>query len=382
MQKVQKLSGAFASVERASLEKLEAAARVVASHRLLSSVLNVAGVSAMVLNRQRQVLFANEELLRLIGAESLRTVVGCLPGEALGCVNAKGAGCGSSPQCDGCGAAGTILACQDSGEATAGDCLLTVARAQGQEPLEFSVKAAPLTLDGESLTVVSLRDVSAERRREALERVFFHDILNTITGLYGHVQLLQDDPTGADSEEILDRIARICDRLRREVQDQRSLGEAESGTLQPELLPVQPGALLEIVRQFFAGHVAVSGKTLEVSCARVEEIVTDSALLVRVLINMVKNAFEATVSGDSIRLSCSVTPDKSVFSVWNPGFIPEEVAGQIFRRSFSTKGRRGRGLGTYSMKLFGERYLGGQVSFISSLTEGTAFSIALPRQGG
>ena len=34
---------------------------------------------------------------------------------------------------------------------------------------------------------------------------------------------------------------------------------------------------------------------------------------------------------------------------------------RIFQRSFSTKAERGRGLGTYSMKLLGEGYLHGRV---------------------
>ena len=38
--------------------------------------------------------------------------------------------------------------------------------------------------------------------------------------------------------------------------------------------------------------------------------------------------------------------------------MPDEVKAQIFERSFSTKGR-GRGIGTYSIKLLTERYLEG-----------------------
>ena len=63
------------------------------------------------------------------------------------------------------------------------------------------------------------------------------------------------------------------------MQDQRSLVEAESGTLQPELRPVEPQSILEIVQQFFAGHVAMSGTRLQTSCAECAEIVTDGALL-------------------------------------------------------------------------------------------------------
>lgn len=68
----------------------------------------------------------------------------------------------------------------------------------------------------------------------------------------------------------------------------------------------------------------------------------------------------------------------TVFRVHNEGEIPAEVATQIFQRSFSTKAQAGRGIGTYSMKLFGERYLGGQVDFRSSAEDGTVFYIRLP----
>ena len=54
---------------------------------------------------------------------------------------------------------------------------------------------------------------------------------------------------------------------------------------------------------------------------------------------------------------------------------------RIFQRYYSTKGEPGRGLGTYSMKLFGEQYLGGEVRFDTSESEGTVFSLRLPRGG-
>ena len=62
----------------------------------------------------------------------------------------------------------------------------------------------------------------------------------------------------------------------------------------------------------------------------------------------------------------------------NPGVIPEDVSLQIFQRSFSTKSKKGRGLGTYMMKFIGEGHLGGNVDFTTSETEGTRFSIFIP----
>ena len=76
-------------------------------------------------------------------------------------------------------------------------------------------------------------------------------------------------------------------------------------------------------------------------------------------------------------VGCRVGTAGVCFSVHNPSVMPRTVQLQIFERSFSTKGT-GRGLGTYSMKLLSERYLGGRVWFSSSKGEGTTFYAEYP----
>jgi signal transduction histidine kinase len=68
------------------------------------------------------------------------------------------------------------------------------------------------------------------------------------------------------------------------------------------------------------------------------------------------------------------------FSVNNPAVLPAGIKSRIFQRSFSTKGT-GRGIGTYSMKMLGERYLGGKIAFTSAEGEGTTFRFLLPDEG-
>jgi signal transduction histidine kinase len=58
--------------------------------------------------------------------------------------------------------------------------------------------------------------------------------------------------------------------------------------------------------------------------------------------------------------------------------MSEAVRLQIFNRSFSTKGP-GRGLGTYSVKLLTEQYLGGKVGFTTDPKQGTTFQVTIPR---
>ena len=78
-------------------------------------------------------------------------------------------------------------------------------------------------------------------------------------------------------------------------------------------------------------------------------------------------------------MNCSATDEAVTFSVTNPGVIPRDVQLQIFQRSFSTKGDRGRGVGTYSIKLLGEQYLRGTMGFKTDASNGTTFWLRLPK---
>jgi hypothetical protein len=372
----------FAPAERDPPEELAAAARIVAESALLSPVLDAAGVMALVLNQRRQILFANVEVVEHTGLSSLQALQGLRPGEALGCAHASEmpGGCGASGHCTTCGVVLAFLSSQASGAATTTECLLTVRRNAHLESLEFAVKATPIRVGRLPLTVVSLRDVSHEKRREALEQVFFHDVLNTITGLQGYTALLQE-PGYRDREQFIPRLAFLCDRLQHEVESQRTLLYAEAGTLELRPESTNPDAILQQAADMFLASAIVTQRQLEVIRGGADgELVTDGSLLLRVLTNMVKNALETVTPGQQVRVWAEGDDRTCTFSVWNEGVIPTAVALQIFRRSFSTKATRGRGLGTYSMKLLGERYLGGVVQFTSSAASGTVFSIRLPRQ--
>ena len=104
-----------------------------------------------------------------------------------------------------------------------------------------------------------------------------------------------------------------------------------------------------------------------------------SVLVSRVLGNMIINTLEASAEGATVRLATRVKPAYITWEIWNNGFIPADVQKRVFQRHFSTKATFGRGLGTFSMKLFGERYLKGKVSFDSSESDGTTFRFRLPR---
>ena len=104
---------------------------------------------------------------------------------------------------------------------------------------------------------------------------------------------------------------------------------------------------------------------------------SDPVLLERVLGNMIKNALEATPSNGTVTVGCGPIQGGVQFWVHNPTDMPRDVQLQVFQRAFSTKGK-GRGFGTYGIKLLAERYLQGGIGFESVEAEGTTFWISLP----
>jgi signal transduction histidine kinase len=255
---------------------------------------------------------------------------------------------------------------------------MTLNRNGQLEAHEFTVRATPLKLAEYSLTVFVIHDISATKRRDVLENIFIHDLNNIITGLRGWSEILIKRP--ADAPHIAQKIVDLSTHLTQEVENQRLLLQAERGELQVTLEPVSVKAVLEGIRTFFSGYPPDKTHRIKIQDYKLDTTVTTSQpLLLRVLANMVKNALEATSSSDMVQVRFELSDNSFQFIIHNPGEIQENVALQIFNRSFSTKGTAGRGLGTYSMKLFGEQYIGGVVDFKTGADEGTVFRITLPR---
>jgi signal transduction histidine kinase len=103
---------------------------------------------------------------------------------------------------------------------------------------------------------------------------------------------------------------------------------------------------------------------------------TDRIIFERVLINLLKNALEATGKNGHVKAGIGSDNKKIRFYVHNEGSIPHNIQMQIFQRSFTTKGI-GRGIGTYSIRLMTENYLKGKVRFISNEESGTVFTVEL-----
>ena len=144
-----------------------------------------------------------------------------------------------------------------------------------------------------------------------------------------------------------------------------------------DLRLVSPEQILDRLEESL-GPAAVARMLRLPSPAQTAPVRTDPSILCRVLSNMVQNALEALPQGGQAKLWYQVCAGHPTFFVQNPGCLAPEVVDRVFQRSFSTKAARGRGLGTYAMKVLGETVLGGKVGFTTNWEEGTRFFIELP----
>ncbi|MFA6467658.1 MAG: HAMP domain-containing sensor histidine kinase [Bacteroidota bacterium] len=329
-----------------------------------------------ILNKNRQIVFCNRPLISYLKADDVNGLIGKRPGEALQCQHADNTcgGCGTTEFCTMCGANIAIRHSQNGIEDIQ-EC--RIISEPDTKALEFQVHATPFTYNNDFFTIFSLTDTSDEKRRKVLESLFFHDVMNMVGGLLGYSELLQDATT-EEAKEYGAVIHKLVNDLSDQIIGQRELTYAEHHETKVRASLIHAKTFLTSILIAFEKHRISKNKTIEIDPA-VEDFlfVSDEHILRRVLGNLTKNALEATDFHSSIRLSCSISDTSVIFSVHNHQSMLHDVQMQVFQRSFSTKGQ-GRGLGTYSVKLFTEQYLKGTVTFLSNEEIGTTFTVALP----
>lgn len=372
----------FAPPQRDTLEIVGDASRLVSGGQIAQDILDAIPDLAMILNDKRQIVAANQQCLSALNLLSKEQLLGKRPGEAVNCIHVGQGpnGCGTSVACRECGAAKAILNCLKTHDSAQYECRITSRTSDVDSSLDFLAKASYVRIGEYPLVLLVLRDTSAEKRKEALERLFFHDVLNTVGGMIGLADLMIT--VSADqSTEYAHLIHHLAENVAEEITAHRNLMMAEKGTLQIDPVNVNVSDMLHEIAEGLAYHPISKGLIIEAEVDPDCNLVTDKVLVRRIVSNLTKNALEASKRGSVIRLSAATTRIGVSIKVSNPGEIPQHVQSQLFKRSFSTKGSAGRGLGTYSIKLFAERYLHGNVGFVSSPEGGTEFTVDLPSLG-
>jgi len=371
----------FAPAGRQSFEKILDEKELLESQRILTELFGALTGVCAIINNERQIVFANNEFLNLIGFTSIESVLGKRTGEVISCINSfKGpSGCGTAKECRYCGAVAAILESIMKDSRSSREAHITSVIDNRSISWDLNVTCAPVRLNGQKLFALSLQDISSDKKLRAIERVFFHDLLNTAGGLNGLLTVLKMGTYPDELKELITLSEAASQLILEEIMSYRQLRAAENGDIKVEVEEIKTVEFLKYAISNISFHEVGQKKSIVLSESTPDiTIQTDRLLLQRVMINLMKNALEATPVDGVVTVAAHVENDSIIFTVHNYGVIPEEVRYHIFQRSFSTKDKN-RGLGTYSVRLMTENYLKGKVSFISSEADGTVFSVEISR---
>ena len=336
----------FASPQRTSPQALDAEIRQIAGSEVVNGLLKTMSGLVAVLDENRQVVALNDAFLEFLSVEDASGALGLRPGEILECVHAhdEPAGCGTTPYCSTCGAALSIVASLSEDIPAERMCALSAVRGGNRVELALRVSSHPIQVNDARFLLLFLQDVTAQEKRAALERTFFHDITNLVSRIIQASEVLEREHPSHMSR----LVAHTASRLHSEIAIQRRLMAGDAAAYQPTWREVTATAVLRDLASFYETHPVSARRQIEVGEDCHAQITTDVSALCRVLCNMVTNALEATEAGGTVRIWAEEKEEHLRFCVWNQAQVPEDVRFRVFQRSFSTKKGAGRGIGGFS----------------------------------
>ena len=208
-----------------------------------------------------------------------------------------------------CGAVNAILESQHNNVHVVRECRIRLDEPLGSSSLDLKVAATPINVEGERFIVLAIEDISQPKRLEVLQRVFFHDVLNTAGCISGYAAHLTQERQSID--EACDWLVRLSDELAEQIKVQRDLLAAEAGNLTVQVDKILTQQLLDELRSYYLKSPVAHDRSIELGNVWAGLIWSDRRLLLRVLGNMLKNGLEATPQGQTVTMDCLEYGEKS-----------------------------------------------------------------------
>ena len=243
-----------------------------------------------------------------------------------------------------------------------------------------------------SAGLAASRTYDAERRRRAqleeLDRAktaFFsnvsHEFRTPLTLMLGPLQDALGDPAGLAPDR-LELVHRNAMRLLKLVNGLLDFSRAEAGRMRAEFRPTDIARLTTDLASTFREATERGGLDLVVDCeAPAQPVYLDRDLWERIVLNLISNAFKATLEG-SIQVRLRTVDDHVQLSVKDTGtgIEPAEME-RLFQRFHRVRSvarsYEGTGIGLALVKELTELH-GGEVKASSTLGEGSEFTVTLP----
>lgn len=222
------------------------------------------------------------------------------------------------------------------------------------------------------------RDIlSRDRQMQMMLSGIAHEVRNPLGGMELFCGLLREDLEAEGNDEALEKIDRIEHEvayLDRVVDEFRNF--AKETPLEKERFSALE--MMQELRNLMAGDLQEAGCTLGVDVADDVELTADREQLRRVVLNLVRNAYQACGEDGHVDVEIDAPSEDSrrvVVRDNGPG-IPEAALDDLFTPFHTTK-EKGSGLGLPLSKQIVEKH-GGELEVDSSVDEGTTIVFSIP----
>ncbi|WP_162179522.1 PAS domain-containing protein [Thermogemmatispora carboxidivorans] len=180
-----------------------------------------------------------------------------------------------------------------------------------------------------------------EREREDFFTTMAHELKTPLANIRAHLSVLQADDLRWSVEEQRDFLRTADEQVERLVSMVNQFLDAarvEAGALRLELEPVLLSELVEDLQERLEALIASSHRSLEVRVPpQLPTVLADYEMIIRVLTNLLSNAFYHAPEGDTVLLEAEQVSSREVeirVTDHGPGLTPEQQE-ELFTR-FST----------------------------------------------
>ncbi len=263
-----------------------------------------------------------------------------------------------------------------------------------QAAAHFSVSAMPLrSPEGNTAGVVVVcHDISRLRQLEDIRREFVanvsHELRTPLSIFRGYLENLIDNPAVPRKELLssLEIMEKHSHRLNALLEDLLALARLESQRERLEPVAIDPGKFLDEIANDW--KMKLDQKKIAVALDLQDGLLpfmADTLLMERVLHNLIDNAIKYTPEAGRITLSAASAGASTQITVRDTGMgIPANDLAHIFERFYRVEKGRSREAGGTGLGLSIVKHIiglhGGVVTAASTYGEGTAITIALPRE--
>ena len=272
------------------------------------------------------------------------------------------------------------------------DVELRVRRHDGQYRWHVA-RALPVHVEGRPLRWFgSLTDIEDQKRQEEeasrlaelnqqLLGIVGHDLRDPISAVLFSAAQLRMGPLGDVQRKQATRISSSAERALRILETLLDFTRAKIGGGIP--VTREPVDVGELCRELCDELRIAGGRTLELTLEGNLRASLDEVRLSQVVSNLVSNALQYGAPNATVAVSARGSEREIAISVHNEGSpIPEDAVPILFeaykRRASPLERGRNLGLGLYIVRQIAHAH-GGEVEVRSNATEGTTFTVRLPR---